>query len=218
MKDHITKLSKNVVVFMVAAVAFMTTSAIPIIAQQQGNPVYVPPAMERREADMANQRETRRRETLRESLGKRPEKSGDPRYVQAVLAQVKEDFERIQVVRNGIVRAASATNALDYKFISDAAAEIKKRAGRLKSNLALPDPEEDEKSRKNEGELDKEQVKAALSTLCNRIESFVKNPFFETPRVVDSELLTKASSDLKSMVELSGRITKSADRLNKSPK
>ena len=158
-----------------------------------------------------------RHETLRKSLGKRPEKSGDPRYVQAVLAQVKEDFERIQVVRNGIVRAASAANGLDYKFISDAAAEIKKRAGRLKSNLALPDSQENEKSQKNEGELDKEQVKAALSTLCNRIESFVKNPLFETPRVVDVELLTRASSDLRSMVELGGRISKSADRL-KTPK
>jgi hypothetical protein len=218
MKNHIAKLSKNVVVFMVAAVAFMTTSAIPGIAQQQGNPVYVPPVMERREADMANQRETRQRETLRESLGKRPGKSGDPRYVQAVLAQVKEDFERIQVVRNGIVRAASAANALDYKFISDAAAEIKKRASRLKSNLALPDHEGDEKVEKNQGEFNKEHMEDALLILCNRIESFVKNPFFETPRVVDIELLTKASSDLKSMVELSGRISKSADRLNKSSK
>jgi len=213
MKKHITSLSQNVVVIMLAAVAFMTTSAIPIIAQQQGNPVYVPPAMERREADMANQRESRQRETLRESLGKRPEKSGDPRYVRAVLAQVKEDFERIQVVRNGIVRAASATNALDYRFISDAAAEIKKRASRLKGNLALPDPKEDEKVEKNQGEFNKEQIEAALLMLCNRIESFVKNPLFETPRVVDVELLTKASSDLKSMVELSGRISKSADRL-----
>ena len=217
MKNHITKPMKKVVVFTDAAVVFITSFAFPVLAQQQGRPVYVPPAMERREADMANQRETRQREELRESLGKRPEKSSDPRYVQAVLAQVKEDFERIQVVRNGIVRAASATNAPDYKFISDAAAEIKKRASRLKGNLALPNPNGDEKMRKNQGELNEEQVKEALLMLCNRIESFVKNPFFETPRVIDIELLTKASSDLKNMVELSSRISKSADKL-KTPK
>ena len=66
MKNHITKLSQNFVGNMVATLAFMTSFAIPILAQQQGNPVYVPPVMERREADMANQRETRQRETLLE--------------------------------------------------------------------------------------------------------------------------------------------------------
>ncbi|SRR6266511_489656 len=217
MKNYITKPVKNVVIFTVAAVVFVTSFAIPILAQQQGNPVYVPPAMERREADMANQRETRQREMMRESLGRVPERRRDPRYVQAVIAQINQDFERIQLVRNQIVRFQSASDGPDYKFISDAAAEVKKRANRLKSNLALADTEEDEKVEKIPGELNGEQVRTALSTLCDRIESFVKSPVFETPGVIDVQVIAKTSRDLRSMIELGDSISKSAERLSKTP-
>ncbi len=214
MGNRLRKLATSVAAFLAAA--FMTLLATSTPAQQQGRPVYVPPALERREAEMARQREMRQREILRESLGKRPVRAANLRYVQAVIAQVKQDFERIQVARNEIVRAASAGNALDYKFISEVTGEIKKRASRLEGNLALPDPEGDEKSQKNGGELNEVQIRVALLTLCNRIESFVKSPLFETPGVIDAQHSAKASRDLQSMLELSGSIRKSAERLNKA--
>ena len=40
----------------------------------------------------------------------------------------------------------------------------------------------------------------ALLMLCKRIESFVKNPLFETPGVLDVQHSTKASSDLESIL------------------
>ena len=46
----------------------------------------------------------------------------------------------------------------------------------------------------------------ALSILCNRIESLVKSPLFEHSRVIDVQHSTKASGDLKSILELSGSI------------
>jgi hypothetical protein len=189
-----------------------------LLAQQQGSSIYVPPALERRDAEMANQREARQRDMLRESMGRRPAKATNVRYVQAVLAQVKEDFERVQILRNQLVRAASANKVPDYKFISDATGEVRKRASRLKSNLALPDPDGEEKGKKEQAELKDEQMKEAVATLCHRIESFVTSPFFETPGVVDLQLLAKANSDLKSMIELSGNIQRTASRLNKSLK
>lgn len=208
------KFAARVVAFIAAA--FMTLLATSALGQQQGRPEYVPPALERRESEMARQRETRQREILRESLGKRPVRAANLRYVQAVIAQVKQDFERIQIARNEIVRATSTSNALDYKFVSEVAGEIKKRASRLEGNLALPDPEGNEKRQKKGGELNEGQIRAALLTLCNRIESFVKNPLFETPGVIDVQHSAKASRDLERMLQLSGSLRKSAERLNKA--
>ncbi len=214
MRNRLTKLATCVVGFIAAP--FMTVLATSTLAQQHGQAVYVPPALERREAEMARQREVRHRETLRESLGKRPMRAANLRYVQAVIAQVNQDFERIQFARNEIVRAASAGNALNFKFISEVTGEIKKRATRLEGNLALPEHEGDEKSQNNEGELNEVQIKVALLTLCNRIESFIKSPLFETPGVIDVQHSAKASGDLNSILKLSGSIRKSAERLNKT--
>lgn len=213
MRNRLTELATRVAAF--PAAAFMTLSATPTLAQQQSPPVYVPPVLERRESDLARQREMRQSEILRQRLGKRPERIANLMYVQAIIAQVKQDFERIQVARNGIVRAAANGNSLDYKFISEVAGEIKKRASRLEDNLALPEPEGNEKSRNNEGELDEMQIRASLLILCHRIESFVKSPLFETPGVIDVQHSTKASSDLEIILKLSGSVRKSAERLKK---
>jgi hypothetical protein len=218
MEKHLTNVTNDVVGFIAAAVAFISVPAVPTLAQQQGQPVYIPPVIERREADMVNQRETRDRESLRRRLVASSVKVTNPRYLQAVIAQVKEDFERIQVVRNEIVRLTSGNNTLNYKFISDATGEIRKRSNRLKNNLALTDPEGEKKSQKNGGELDREQMKDALLMLCNRIESFVKSSIFETPGVLDVDGSAKASRDLENMIELSSNIKKSVQRLNNPPK
>ena len=106
-------------------------------------------------------------------------------------------------------------NGLDYKFVSEVTGEIKKRASRLEENLALPKPEEDEKRVVNQEELNEDQMRLALLMLCKRIESFVKNPLFETPGVIDVRHSTKASSDLESILRLSATLRKNAERLKK---
>jgi len=212
MGQHLTKLATSLSGFVTAA--FITVLATSAVAQEQGRPVPVPPDVQRRQADLARERQIREREPLRERLARRAVRPTDARYVQTV-AQVREDLERLQIARNAIVRAASTGKTLEYKFISDRTAEIKKRASRLRNNLALPDPEGDEKNQKNEGTLNDEQVKMALSILCNRIESLLKSPLFEHSRVLDVQDSTKASGDLKSILELSGSIRKSAERLKK---
>lgn len=214
MRNPLRKLATGFVALVAAA--FMTVVANSTFAQQQRRSVSMSPAMERRETDMARERQMRELEELRQSLGKRPVRAANLRYLQAINAQLMQDFERIQVARNKIVRAAANDKAFDYKFISEVTDEIKKRASRLESNLALPEPEENEASRKNQVELNETQIRTSLLTLCNRIESFVKSPLFETPGVIDVHHSTKASSDLKSILELSGSIRKSAERLKKA--
>ena len=211
MRNHPTKVAIRIIALLTPVT--MNLWATPTRGQQQGRPVYVPPVLERREADMAREREARQREELRRSLGRRPARVANLRYVQAVIAQVKQDFERIQIARNEIVRTIG--NGLDYKFVSQVTGEIKKRASRLEENLALPEPQENEKRVVNQGELNEAQVRVALLMLCDRIESFVKSPIFETPGVLDVQHSTKASSDLESILKLSGTVRKSAERLEK---
>ena len=212
MRNRLTELANSIVPFLAAA--FVTLSATSSAAQQHSNQVYVPPVLERRESDLARQREMRQSDILRQRLGRRPERLANLMYAQAIIAQVNQDFERIQVARNGIVRAAASGNSLDYKFISEVTGEIKKRASRLEDNLALPEPDGDKKS-KTEIDFDEMEMKTALSMLCDRIESFVKSPIFETPGVLDVQHSTKASSDLESILKLSASVRKSAERLKK---
>jgi hypothetical protein len=129
------------------------------------------------------------------------------------MAQTEEDFNRILSLHNEIARALASKNALDYQFVSDATAEIKKRASRVQSSLKLA-PEESYKAEKPE-EINDPQMQDALIKLCKQIRSFVTNPSIENPNTVDAEQLTRARHDLESLIQLSGQIKKDADRLNK---
>ena len=61
------------------------------------------------------------------------------------FAQIREDFLRLQVVNNDLMKTVSGNGHLDFKLVARSAAEIKKRAERLNLNLALPEPVEGEK-------------------------------------------------------------------------
>jgi hypothetical protein len=211
MRNHPAKIAIRVVAMLTPATLNMWATPTP--AQEQGRPVYVPPVLERRETEMSREREARQREELRRGVGRSRARAANQRYVQAVIAQVTQDFERIQIARNEIVRTIG--NGLDYKFVSEVTGEIKKSASRLEENLALPEAKEDEKRVVTQGELNEDQIRVALQMLCDRIESFVKNPLFESPGVLDVEHSTKASSDLESILALSNTVKKSAERLKK---
>jgi hypothetical protein len=141
----------------------------------------------------------------------------DPKQAQAVIAQVEQDFKQILILHNQIARATAPDKALDYGFVSDAAADIKKRANRLQGTLGLSRSDAGDKQEKQIKFRD-EQIKDALVALCNRIESFVKNPVIESPGTIDLGQSARARRDLDSIIDLSGSIKKSADRLNKSSK
>src|SRR4029077_14823489 len=52
------------------------------------------------------------------------------KLVQAAIVNMKEDFSRIQVLRNDIARNLVAHKPLDYSLVSEQTAEINKRASR----------------------------------------------------------------------------------------
>ena len=140
----------------------------------------------------------------------------DQRRVEAAIKQVKDDFKQIQIVRNELVRTLLADKPLDYKVISDKAADINKRAGRLKTFLIPPTADEKDKGQKNQVDLDKDEMKGALVQLCNLVAGFIDNPVLKNPGVTNVEQSIKAGGDLLSIIQLSNNIKRSAERLNKT--
>lgn len=140
-----------------------------------------------------------------------------PEEEKLALAQIAEDFEKIQVINNKMMGATMRAVAPDYARIVQTTAEIKMRAGRMKDNLRLSkaDSREGEKSPSYKKAQDAEGLKASLLSLDGSIMSFIQNPIFKNPGVVDVEQAGTASRDLETIIELSNLINKDAQRLSK---
>lgn len=136
----------------------------------------------------------------------------------AVMAQISEDFLKIQLVHNEMMKLSTSGKPLDYKYISEVTAEIRKRANRLKNNLKLPAPDSSEKGRKYRAVTDEAELKKALRELDDLMMSFVNNPLFQQAQIVDLQLANKAQSDLRAIIESSQGISRDADRLGKTTK
>ena len=132
-----------------------------------------------------------------------------------VLKQVREDFKDLQGLNNRMMSEAWAREQLNYKFILENVSQIKTKAARLKSNLALPEPKNvDDQQIENAAGGNKE-VRVALLALDRSIMRFVTNPLFRKSNVVDVSLAAQASRDLRTVIELCGSIKKTAGRLNR---
>ena len=206
MKDRPAGVAANPVGLI--AIAFFL--ATPMLAQNP-RPSETDPARARFE-------DTSRREMQLRGMGNTTKKTTDPKEIEAIVAQVKQDFERILTLHNEIVRAVSADKALDQDFVSSATAEIKKRATRLQTTLALDPPATGERNQQKLKKLDDAQEKDALIVLCKQIKSFVQNPVIETPGTVDIQQLARARQDLQDVIQLGERINKGAEKLKKTAK
>jgi hypothetical protein len=152
-----------------------------------------------------------RREWQLRNFGTEPDAPKDRRQIEALMAQTEEDFNRILTLHNEIARAISSKDAVNYRFVSEAATEIKKRATRVQSTLALGLSGEDAPvTEKAEPEF-----KDSLIKLCKEIRAFVTNPIIENPNTIDAQQLIRAKRDLESFIQLSGLIKKDADKAGK---
>jgi hypothetical protein len=133
-----------------------------------------------------------------------------------IYAQISEDFLRLQVVNADLMQAVLGGGALDFTFVAKSASEIRKRAGRLKDNMMLPEPEKGPRRPAVEVGADAVQLKASLTALGELIYGFAHNPIFKEANVADVQMLTKARRDLDEIIELSGRVRKSSEKLQKA--
>lgn len=135
----------------------------------------------------------------------------------AAAEQLKQDFKRIQVLRNNLARRLASEGPLDYKAVADEAGELNKRASRLRAYLMPQDSGGQDESSRSRIELDDALLRPALVTLCQRVDSFTGNPIFKVLDVVDVEQAAKAGADLRGIIRLSARVREGAGRMNKAP-
>ena len=200
MKSRIMFLAQ-VAAGLVLVLAFVAVP--PVSGRQGGGSSGIDRIMRERQRVFNNRK-------VEEELRK-PVERHDPRLA---LEQIKEDFIGIQVVNKELVLAARNA-ALDPKFVVKSASEIKKRAERLRDSLVLPEPEDSHKRAAEVTAVGPEQVRPAISALSKLIVAFVNNPVLKEANVIDVELSLKARRDLDEIIELSGRLKRSSEKLNK---
>lgn len=129
-----------------------------------------------------------------------------------VLAQTREDFLAIQVANKGLRDAASAKDALNFKFVSDAVTQIRIRAERLDTNLTLP-AKKAEPPKATVAESP-DEMKSSILNLSKFIRDFVTNPCFkDASSLSNTQLTTKAKLDLDSIIALSKQLQKDSEKL-----
>ena len=146
-------------------------------------------------------------EMLEAAMTRRPASSNNR---STTLAQVREDFWRIQLANDDLNSSLSSQGVIDSRLITKTASEIRTRAKRLKENLALPRPEKDSKSQTAAAA---EDLRSSIATLSKLIDSFVSNPMLSQRHVIDATFSLKASRDLENIIGLSGEIKKIAAKL-----
>ncbi len=185
---------------LLAAAAFVC--AAQTLARAQAQPSGPPP----QNLDMREQ-QIRSMELEKERARRDP---------QAILTEINEDLRRLQALNDEVAHAAAADARPDYKSVLDSTAEVKKRALRLKTDLALPPGAKEEKHADLKG-ADNGQLQPGLSMLNKLLDGFLHNPIFSGETgALDPHLTAQAKRDLDDIIALSEKLRKTADKLGKS--
>ena len=196
------------------ALAFLLLAPPAAAAQAGGRPSRGHRPM--RPADIRGPRapSIRERSIIMREMERRAGEAPPPETTRLAMAQIAEDYEQLQVVNNRMMRAVIPAPAPDYRLIAQATADIRKRAERLRANLALPRPEGEAGDRAaRPPAADAAQMKEALLALDRVVMSFVKSPLFKNTDVVEAGAAVRAGLDLEEVIRLSRRAAKDAERL-----
>ena len=196
--------------YSLIAIPLLMLFSLPVLAQSV--PTGGPPAIDRTNAERIRQQQESNREWQLRNFGVERNAPKDRRQLEALVAQTEEDFNRILTLNNEIARLLTASKPIEYTFISEASAEIKKRASRLQSTLGLHQLPEETPVEESSKELNDSQMKLELVRMCNEIKNFVTNPVIANPNTVDPKQLSNARRDLESLIQLSGHLKKEAGK------
>ena len=210
MKQSLEILSRIAAVMVV--VTFNPVQKLP--AQTGGQNPRNPPDPARHAEE--NERDLERRIWNLRLLSEQARKPSPKRPTpQQALEQMQKDFVRLQILNKSLLQAALGDAPLDPGFVSKSVTEIRERAARLNTNLALPEAEKTIEPTITDA-LAPNQLKPPVIRLGRLIFSFVDNPFFKEASVFDTQLTTKARRDLEDIIELSGQIKRSSEQLGKN--
>lgn len=218
MKSRVIRVEK--VAGYLAAGFIVLGLAIPTFAQGSAPPgAGPPPVINPRLEDRVRQATEAKLRSAEMDIDAEAE---NKKHINAAIANMKQDFTRIQVLRNDIARSLVAKKPPDYSLISEQTAEINKRAQRLNVYMLAHGPEKGESSQ--ESNFNGDDLTNALVKLCKLIDSFTENPALKNAALVDAKDVgkakdekAKADADLLSIIKLSDSLHKKADNL-KAPK
>jgi hypothetical protein len=138
----------------------------------------------------------------------------------AALVHLKEDFTRIQVLRNDIARDLVARKPLNYGLVSDQTGEINKRATDLNIYMLAHEEKQEKEEETKPAELQTGDLVSALVKLCKLIDSFTENPALKNAATVNVKEMAKtkteiaeADKELLAIIKLSESIRKKSDSL-----
>jgi hypothetical protein len=144
--------------------------------------------------------------------------SENQKRIQTAIVHMKEDFTRIQVLRNDIARNLVARKPLAYALIAEQTAEINKRANEINTYMMARSP--DDKTLDKPSDLKSDEMVGALVKLCKLIDSFTENPALKNAATLDvrevekvKEEKARADKDLLAIIKLSESIRKTSDSL-----
>ena len=201
-----------------AALLFFALFAPPAApAQTRGSQEHAPQPPVRND-NAPRPPSVRERQFIMEAMEREARKGAPPaKSEQLRMAEIAEDYRDLQQVNNKMMGAAMRAAEPDYKLVAGSLADIRRRAERLRGNLALPQPEaKEEKKSEPKPFEDAAGMKAALLALDSSIMSFVESPVFKNTGVLDAEAAAKAARDLADVIALSRQMNKDAERLSKA--
>jgi hypothetical protein len=198
-------------IWSLIGITLLLSVAAPTFAQRSA-PGGPPPIDKHTNAARKRQQDESSREWQLRNFGN-PAVTKDRRRLEALMAQIEEDFNRMLSLHNEIVRAVTATKPLDYRFVSEATGEIRKRALSIQTNINLTPAAEEIKPLEMPANTTESEMKDGLVKLCKQIKSFVTNPVIDQPNLIDAEKLATAKRDLESVIQLSAHLKKDADLL-----
>lgn len=198
--------------FILLTAIFILTLAAGLVAQVPGPPGGMPTGSPRDKA-IEDKLRSDEIERVKRDAEKPTANRPDPEF-----PRIKEDFEQIQLVNADVLQAQPRAAAPDYARLAEAAADVKKRAERLKASLFPPGTDKQSKDKDKEQEKDadgSQDLSALLTELDNAITGFVSNPMFQNLRVVEPDSTAKARRDLTRVIKLSAKIKQAADNKRK---
>lgn len=135
-----------------------------------------------------------------------------------LFPQINEDFQRIQVIHNEIVRMLQPDKNLNYDRLAELTDDLKRRSSRLRDNLCLPEPEKAVAKPAHSEAVDEGHMKKNIGSLHDLVVDFVANPIFKNLGVVDAKMIDTATVNLTHLIDISDEIKREAKLLGKSAK
>lgn len=192
--------------------AFLTVLVSAIVASSQTRPSGNLPGPGIREGNRAMDEYDRTLNRMKNDARAASERRRN------LFPQINEDFQRIQVIHNEIVRMLQPDKELNYDRLADLTGDLKKRGARLRENLALSEPDRNAAVAAHVEAVDEAHVKKTIADLHDVVVSFVANPIFKNLGVVDAKMVDAARENLEDMIGLSEEIKREAKILGKSAK